>query len=445
MQLTNAVVSAKALLLVLPSILSFASSVTARSFPLNDGVNLRAGPGTTYAVVGSLKSGTYVDVVCQEVGQSVNGYNIWDKLSDGKWVFDKYVETGTKFVTDIPRCSETGGANDGNTFPINDNGVRVRSGPGTSFSQVGTLNKGDKVTIQCQGSGESVNGYNVWDKLTNGNWVFDKYVETGSQYVSGIPKCDEGNGGDNTFPINDNDVRVRSGPGTNYSQVDTLNKGDKVTIQCQGTGESVNGYNVWDKLSNGNWVFDKYVETGSQFVSGIPKCEGGGDSGNGGNGGNQGDGGSNNGHINQAGLDLVKSFEGWFPNFYIDPVGIKTIGYGHACHSDPTGCANIQAPLSVAQGEDLLRRDMAEFENCVSGLISASLTSNQFSALVSFSFNVGCGALRNSDMRRFTNQGNIGAAATEFGLWVHGGGRVLPGLVRRRKAERDLFCSGISC
>ncbi|KAK9739465.1 hypothetical protein K7432_018381 [Basidiobolus ranarum] len=126
--------------------------------------------------------------------------------------------------------------------------------------------------------------------------------------------------------------------------------------------------------------------------------------------------GTNNGHINQAGLDLVKSFEGWFPNFYIDPVG-----------------------------EDLLRRDMVEFESCVNGLISASLTSNQFSALVSFSFNVGCGALRNSDMRRFINQGNNGAAAAEFGLLVRGGGKVLPGLVRRRKAERDLFCSGISC
>ncbi|ORX88984.1 hypothetical protein K493DRAFT_235012, partial [Basidiobolus meristosporus CBS 931.73] len=66
---------------------------------------------------------------------------------------------------------------------------------------------------------------------------------------------------------------------------------------------------------------------------------------------------------------------GWFPNFYIDPVDIKNVGYGYACHPDPTGCANIHPPLSVAQGEDLLRRNMVEFERCVSCLISVPITS----------------------------------------------------------------------
>ncbi|ORX84563.1 lysozyme-like protein, partial [Basidiobolus meristosporus CBS 931.73] len=148
---------------------------------------------------------------------------------------------------------------------------------------------------------------------------------------------------------------------------------------------------------------------------------------------------------NQADLDLVQSIEGWFPNFYIGPAGIRTIGYGHTCHSDPTHCANIYPPLFVARGEDLLRRDMAEFEECVSELILVPITSNRVLHWYRSRSMSGVGGLRNSNMRRLINQENNNAAEAEFGLWVYGGGRVLPGLVRRRKAEHDLFSSGIAC
>ena len=124
--------------------------------------------------------------------------------------------------------------------------------------------------------------------------------------------------------------------------------------------------------------------------------------------------------------------------------GIKTIGYGHACHVG-NKCADIKAPITRAQGEALLIKDLVQFENCVETLTSFNLNSNQFSALVSFSFNVGCGNYGKSTLRRKLNAGDTKGAAAEFGRWVYGGGRPLPGLVRRRAAEKALFCKSGGC
>ncbi|CAG2174510.1 unnamed protein product [Oppiella nova] len=146
-------------------------------------------------------------------------------------------------------------------------------------------------------------------------------------------------------------------------------------------------------------------------------------------------------NINQAGLDLIKVSEGFRANFYGDPVGIRTIGYGHNCKAK--GCDTIHAPITQAQGEALLHQDLVGFQNCVEKAVPF-VNDNQFAALVSFSFNLGCGALEGSTLLKDVKAKNYSAAANEFGKWVHAGGKVLPGLVKRRAAEKALFLKILS-
>ncbi|MEM6425017.1 MAG: lysozyme [Cyanobacteria bacterium P01_H01_bin.119] len=138
---------------------------------------------------------------------------------------------------------------------------------------------------------------------------------------------------------------------------------------------------------------------------------------------------------NAAGLRLIKTFEGLRLRAYQDAVGIWTIGYGTTSNIRPG------MVITEAEAERLLKRDVERFERAVNSSIAVSLNDNQFSALVSFSYNVGAGALRNSTLRRVLNQGNYTAAANEFPRWNRAGGRVLAGLTRRRNAERALFLS----
>ncbi|NEO49125.1 MAG: lysozyme [Moorea sp. SIO4A3] len=147
-------------------------------------------------------------------------------------------------------------------------------------------------------------------------------------------------------------------------------------------------------------------------------------------------------NINQAGLDLVKEFEGLHKRCpdgrveaYIDPVGIPTIGWGH------TAGVRIGDIITVEQAEKLLRQDLESSESTVSNLVKVSLTDNEFSALVSFVFNIGPTAFRRSTLLRKLNQGDDQGAANEFLRWNKGGGRVLLGLSKRREAERKLFLS----
>jgi len=144
--------------------------------------------------------------------------------------------------------------------------------------------------------------------------------------------------------------------------------------------------------------------------------------------------------INDAGLTMLKGFESWQSCWYRDPVGLPTIGYGHLITAgDPYREGTC---LTMQEGTDLLRRDLSSFESCVTRYISVPLNGNQFSALVDFSFNVGCGGFQNSDLRTNLNRGDYGSVCTQLRRWVYGGGKVLPGLQRRRDAECNLFNSG---
>ncbi len=137
--------------------------------------------------------------------------------------------------------------------------------------------------------------------------------------------------------------------------------------------------------------------------------------------------------INKSGLDLVKSFEGCKLKAYVCPAGVLTIGYGS------TG-PHVKPGMTITQdqADDLLRSDLRRFEDYVDQHCKPA-TDNQFSALVSFCFNVGEGNLRTSTLRRLHKAGDYAGAQAQFARWNKGGGKVLAGLVRRRKAEAKLY------
>ena len=143
-------------------------------------------------------------------------------------------------------------------------------------------------------------------------------------------------------------------------------------------------------------------------------------------------------HINEAGLAMIKSFEGLRLDAYRDPVGIWTIGYGHI--------RGVQPGMTITepQATDFLRQDLAAAENSVGAVTAdAPTTGNQFSAMVSLCFNIGSGNFRTSSVLRQHRAQNPAAAADAFLLWDkgHRDGQlvVLPGLRRRRQAERALY------
>lgn len=136
---------------------------------------------------------------------------------------------------------------------------------------------------------------------------------------------------------------------------------------------------------------------------------------------------------NQAGINLIKSFEGLRAKAYRCPANVLTIGYGH------TAGVREGQTITAEEAEAMLRRDIARFESCVENAVSVALNLNQFSALVSFAFNVGCGALKNSTLLKKLNSGDYIGAASQFNRWINAGGKPLNGLVRRRKAEQTLF------
>lgn len=144
--------------------------------------------------------------------------------------------------------------------------------------------------------------------------------------------------------------------------------------------------------------------------------------------------------INSAGLEIIKHFEGVRLKAYQDSVGVWTIGYGH---TSSAGAPNVTPGLTItqAEAENILKKDLGIFEKGVIDAVKATINDNQFSSLVSFSFNVGLGNLRSSTLLRKLNSGDTSGAANEFTRWAFAGGKQLPGLVRRRNAERALFLS----
>lgn len=141
--------------------------------------------------------------------------------------------------------------------------------------------------------------------------------------------------------------------------------------------------------------------------------------------------------INDAGRSIIKENEGLRLDAYLCPSGIPTIGYGH------TGDVKLGQRITEHQADVILELDLERFE---AGVTEAApkANENQFSALVSFAFNIGLKAFAGSALLRAFLAGQIDTAAAQFDRWVHGGRKVLPGLVKRRAAEKALFLKPVT-
>lgn len=144
--------------------------------------------------------------------------------------------------------------------------------------------------------------------------------------------------------------------------------------------------------------------------------------------------------IGQKGIQLIKEFEGLKLQAYLCPALIPTIGYGHTKTVTQADVKNKKT-ITKEVAEVLLKGDLVSFERCVNRVVKVDLNQNQFDALVSLAFNIGVGAFSRSTLMRRLNESKYEIAAEQFAAWRMGGGKILPGLVRRRAAERQLFLS----
>jgi lysozyme len=169
--------------------------------------------------------------------------------------------------------------------------------------------------------------------------------------------------------------------------------------------------------------------------------------------------------LSKAGEDLMHRFEGFRNKPYLCPADIWTIGYGHVLYQEqirlpmirPSGKTKADIPMirseyplkpednrvwTKEEINELFRTDVGDFERGVLRLVPGVVgRQGSFDALVSISYNFGLGNLQRSTIRMRANRGDWEGAAEAFMSWVRGGGKVLPGLVKRREAEIALFLS----
>lgn len=148
--------------------------------------------------------------------------------------------------------------------------------------------------------------------------------------------------------------------------------------------------------------------------------------------------------LSNNGVNFIKNEEGWRACAYKDAVGLWTIGYGHLITKNDGLCKPVPTTkccISEQRGVQILTSDVKVGSSCISRIVKgvASLTDNQFSALTSWAFNVGCGAATSSTLVKKLNAGNKGDTCGELKKWVKGGGKVIRGLVNRRNRECQLF------
>ena len=138
--------------------------------------------------------------------------------------------------------------------------------------------------------------------------------------------------------------------------------------------------------------------------------------------------------MSQSGKDMLVDFEGVRLKAYKCPAGVWTIGIGA---TNPP--VNATDEITREEAFKRLDRDLVQYEDGVKRLIQVGLTQGQFDALVDFAYNAGVGALAKSTLLKKVNAGKFDEVPAEFMKWTKGGGKELPGLVRRRRAEVKLW------
>jgi lysozyme len=149
-----------------------------------------------------------------------------------------------------------------------------------------------------------------------------------------------------------------------------------------------------------------------------------------------------------AALAIIKTFEGFSPNAYADPPGQSvtySIGYGHQIRAGES--YNLNSVIGESEASDLLRVDVGVAWTCVFQSVKVDCSPQQFAALISLCFNIGCGAFKSSSVLRDLNAGDPDTAAEDFMLWnkvtISDGSKVADaGLTMRRTQEQSIFQGG---
>jgi hypothetical protein len=272
-----------------------------RDFPATTALNGRAAPSLSARVVevDMYLSGEAVPVVCQATGEAAYGSTVWDRTADGVWVPDAYVRTGyTGFHPDVRRCADAAPS----TFAFKAKvDLAGRDRRATSATEKKTYPGGSTIYVVCQAIGANAYGSNIWDRTTDSLWVADHYVKTGyDSFTPGVPRCaadsEDSSGSNGAFPAKV-DLAGRDRKSTAGIEKKTYPAGSAVRITCQAYGEYAYGSSIWDRTSDGLWVADFYVRTGTDgFISNMPRCDSDQPSGGGGSGGGTGDGDCAAGH-----------------------------------------------------------------------------------------------------------------------------------------------------
>ncbi|MEU3456169.1 CHAP domain-containing protein [Micromonospora sp. NPDC006766] len=243
-------------------------------------------------------TGQQIYLRCQDSGPSLGGSTIWDYTREGHWIPDAYVTTGhSGFVSNVPRCLALG----------IDGHAKVGSvhGPYTAKVDIdgrGSADPNDRVRtdaylagsllyLKCQDYGIAVNGSTLWNHTYDGYWVPDVYVTTGTNgRIPGMPTCTSlgispgvsGNPGGGRQFLTRATLNGYHAKSLGASKVvDRYAEGTYITVMCQAYGELNYGGNaIWDKTSDGLWVADFYVRTGSTDIV-LNRCDNDGPSGSG--------------------------------------------------------------------------------------------------------------------------------------------------------------------
>jgi GH24 family phage-related lysozyme (muramidase) len=156
-------------------------------------------------------------------------------------------------------------------------------------------------------------------------------------------------------------------------------------------------------------------------------------------------GGGSGRRLSKKGAAFIAHFEGFRPKLYNDPVGHCTIGCGHLVHHGPINGsepAEFKRGITRERALELLQDDASTAAHEIARSVKVRLSQPQLDALISFAFNVGTGAFRDSTLLKLLNQGDYASVPAQLNRWSKAGGKTLPGLVRRRDAEGRLFRDG---
>jgi lysozyme len=146
--------------------------------------------------------------------------------------------------------------------------------------------------------------------------------------------------------------------------------------------------------------------------------------------------------VNKACLSLIKNFEGLFLKPYLCPASVATIGYGTIRYPNGKKVKLTDAEITEKEAYDYLIFEVYQKAKAIDPMLREDLTENQFAALISFAYNLGEGALRQSTLLKKVNANPLDAQIrNEFQKWIYADGKKLNGLLRRRNAEADLYFS----